>query len=287
MVQYVYDAWGNHAVLDANGNDLTDPNHIGNRNPFRYRGYFYDVETGLYYLQTRYYDPEVGRFLNMDDVSYADPEQFHGLNLYAYCGNDPVNRIDPNGNSWWSDFWNSTVGSIVKIIAGVGVIVALGVASVLTGGAILTGAFIGAAVGGLSSSIIGLTTGQSLSEFSDGFLSGVVIGGVSGAIGGIGAPTGTAATTLGRFGLAARASRSFFQYTSTQIGLNAILSGSAYLAESIANKGKISFSGFTASVISGAVSGRFSSGIRGMVNNIVLDFLTYQFGKFIENNHWY
>lgn len=71
MVQYVYDAWGNHAVLDANGNDLTDTSHIGNRNPFRYRGYFYDVETGLYYLQTRYYDPEIGHFLNMDDVSYA------------------------------------------------------------------------------------------------------------------------------------------------------------------------------------------------------------------------
>ena len=47
----MYDAWGNHAVLDANGNDLTDTSHIGNRNPFRYRGYFYDVETGLYYLQ--------------------------------------------------------------------------------------------------------------------------------------------------------------------------------------------------------------------------------------------
>ena len=90
VVEYVYDARGNHAVLDANGNDLTDPNHIGNRNPFRYRGYFYDAETGLYYLQTRYYDPEIGRFLNMDDISYATPEQLHGLNLYAYCGNCPV-----------------------------------------------------------------------------------------------------------------------------------------------------------------------------------------------------
>lgn len=98
VVQYVYDAWGNHAVLDANGNDLTSSSHIGNRNPFRYRGYFYDVETGLYYLQTRYYDPEIGRFLNMDDISYADPEQFHGLNLYAYCGNNPVNYVDPTGH---------------------------------------------------------------------------------------------------------------------------------------------------------------------------------------------
>ena len=85
-------------MLDANGNDLTSSSHIGNRNPFRYRGYFYDVETGLYYLQTRYYDPEIGRFLNMDSISYADPEQFHGLNLYAYCANNPVNYVDPTGH---------------------------------------------------------------------------------------------------------------------------------------------------------------------------------------------
>lgn len=49
MVNYIYDAWGNHAVLDANGADITDPNHIGVLNPYRYRGYFYDVETGLPY----------------------------------------------------------------------------------------------------------------------------------------------------------------------------------------------------------------------------------------------
>ena len=58
VVRYAYDAWGNHAVLDGNGNDITDEAHIGNLNPFRYRGYFYDVETELYYLQTRYYVPK-------------------------------------------------------------------------------------------------------------------------------------------------------------------------------------------------------------------------------------
>ena len=117
VVEYVYDAWGNHAVLDSNGNDLTDTSHIGNRNPFRYRGYFYDVETGLYYLQTRYYDPEIGRFLNMDDVSYADPEQFHGLNLYAYCGNDPVNNIDPTGHFIISLIASIVIGAAVSAIA--------------------------------------------------------------------------------------------------------------------------------------------------------------------------
>ena len=113
MVEYVYDAWGNHAVLDANGNDLTDTSHIGNRNPFRYRGYFYDVETGLYYLQTRYYDPEIGRFLNMDDISYADPEQIHGLNLYAYCANNPVNYVDPTGHFIVSLIVSMVVGAVI------------------------------------------------------------------------------------------------------------------------------------------------------------------------------
>ena len=97
VVEYKYDAWGNHKVVDANGNEVTSSNHLGNLNPFRYRGYYYDVETGLYFLQTRYYDPEVGRFLNRDSVSYADPQTINGLNLYTYCGNNPVMYIDPYG----------------------------------------------------------------------------------------------------------------------------------------------------------------------------------------------
>ena len=98
MLQYWYDAWGNHKVVDNNGNEITDPNHIGNLNPFRYRGYYYDVETGLYFLQTRYYDPVVGRFLNRDSIQYADPETINGLNLYAYCLNNPVAYSDPSGS---------------------------------------------------------------------------------------------------------------------------------------------------------------------------------------------
>ena len=98
VVQYYYDAWGNHKVVDANGDEITNQNNIGNLNPFRYRGYYYDTETGLYFLQTRYYDPEVGRFLNRDSVQYADPETINGLNLYAYCLNNPVEYADPTGH---------------------------------------------------------------------------------------------------------------------------------------------------------------------------------------------
>ena len=97
MVRYEYDAWGNHIVLDGNGQEITDPEHIGNVNPYRYRGYFYDEETGLYYLQTRYYDPSIGRFISQDSIEYAAPQSINGLNLYAYCNNNPVMNIDPTG----------------------------------------------------------------------------------------------------------------------------------------------------------------------------------------------
>ncbi len=120
VVKYVYDAWGNHAVLDGNGNDITDANHIGNLNPFRYRGYFYDVETELYYLQTRYYDPEIGRFITIDSIEYLDPESINGLNLYAYCGDNPVMGYDPNGTWDWDKFWEA-LGLIVTAIAAIAI----------------------------------------------------------------------------------------------------------------------------------------------------------------------
>ncbi len=66
-------------------------------NPLRYRGYYYDTETGFYYVQSRYYDPIVKRFINAD--SYASTGQgFLGYNMFAYCGNNPVNMIDIIGN---------------------------------------------------------------------------------------------------------------------------------------------------------------------------------------------
>lgn len=84
-------------MLDASGNVINSASHIGNLNSFRYRGYFYDAETGLYNLKTRFYDPEVGRFLNMDSIDYAAPETINGLNLFAYCNNNPVMNVDPDG----------------------------------------------------------------------------------------------------------------------------------------------------------------------------------------------
>ena len=89
VARYTYDAWGNIlSITDASGNAITSSLHIANVNPIRYRGYYYDTETGWYYLNSRYYDPSVKRFINEDailDISTA----FTDMNLFAYCGNDP------------------------------------------------------------------------------------------------------------------------------------------------------------------------------------------------------
>ena len=76
-------------------------------NSFRYRGYVYDFETGFYYLQSRYYDPETGRFISADnaDVVLASGMALTDKNLFAYCDNDPVNRTDETG-----EFWNLIIG---------------------------------------------------------------------------------------------------------------------------------------------------------------------------------
>jgi len=112
VVKYIYDAWGNHAVVDKDGKNIEDPEHIGNKNPFRYRGYYYDVETGLYYLQTRYYDPETGRFISQDSIEYAESTTVNGLNLYSYCGNNPVMNVDPRGTSY-----HLTTSDVINIFA--------------------------------------------------------------------------------------------------------------------------------------------------------------------------
>ena len=87
VANYEYDAWGN--ILSQSG-------EMASINPLRYRGYYYDTETGFYYLQSRYYDPANRRFINAD--SYASTGQgFVGTNMFAYCNNNPVIYADPTG----------------------------------------------------------------------------------------------------------------------------------------------------------------------------------------------
>ncbi len=91
VASYKYDAWGNCKVCNIDGSENTDRNFIGNLNSFRYRGYYWDSTVEMYHLQTRWYDPTIGRFISPDSYEYLDPEIIGGLNLYSYCLNNPVN----------------------------------------------------------------------------------------------------------------------------------------------------------------------------------------------------
>ncbi len=103
IVNYDYDAWGNVvSVKDANGVVITSSTHIANINPLRYRGYYYDTETKLYYVNARYYDAKVKRMLNSDDISIVavSLESLTDKNCFSYCDNNPVIRTDGEGNIW-------------------------------------------------------------------------------------------------------------------------------------------------------------------------------------------
>ena len=151
--EYEYDAWGNVLAEKVLVTGMYTPLH---NNPIRYRGYYYDLETGLYYLNSRYYDPETGRFLNQDLISYLDPETVNGLNLYTYCLNDPVNYVDPTGHA---------VVSLVIALAITGALVGGTIAGVTAyqnglrggylAGSIIAGAVAGGAIGAIAGAMIG------------------------------------------------------------------------------------------------------------------------------------
>ena len=105
---YEYDAWGN--VVSVGGNAS-----IANLNPIRYRGYYYDAETGFYYLNSRYYDPEICRFINADDI-VSSVGELAGYNLFAYGLNNPISLEDRSGN--WPD-WNQLINGVAMVAMGV------------------------------------------------------------------------------------------------------------------------------------------------------------------------
>ena len=105
IVEYTYDAWGNCTIKSTTTNYV-----VAHANPIRYRGYYYDENTKLYYLNARYYSPEFRRFISPDNISYLNPESVNGLNLYCYCNNDPINYADPSGHFWDVVF---DIGSII------------------------------------------------------------------------------------------------------------------------------------------------------------------------------
>lgn len=134
VVSYVYDAWGQ--PVKTLGSEALG---LGARNPLRYRGYVYDTETGLYYLQSRYYNPEWGRFINADDITYlgADGTPL-SYNLFAYCKNNPVNFADTHGT-----FINMITGAIFGGFWG-------GINALISGDDIWAGISIGAGTGAMA-----------------------------------------------------------------------------------------------------------------------------------------
>ena len=124
MVEYTYDAWGN--ILKEKSNVTPSYATVKEFNPFRYRGYVYDTDTGLYYLQSRYYDPKTGRFINADDTAYVDTNSGTPLstNMFAYCENNHINDTDPwgyLGKHWWNSVkWVSRIIDAVLLVISVG-----------------------------------------------------------------------------------------------------------------------------------------------------------------------
>ena len=205
IATYAYDPWGNPTgIYNANGTSIAQNiAHVAAYNPFRYRGYRYDADTGFYYLQSRYYDPTICRFINADEYSDTD-DGLLGFNMFAYCLNNPINRYDPDG-TWSLPNW-------AKVAIGVAVIAVAAVATVATAGAAsgtlvaavhcaaagaLHGAVVQGTIGAISGAASGaithrITTGSwkgagqaALDGAATGFMTGTITGAISGAAGGL------------------------------------------------------------------------------------------------------
>ena len=165
VVVYTYNDYGK---LESTSGTLAET--VGALNPIRYRGYYYDDETGFYYTDTRYYDPQTARFINADDESLiiATPMSLTDKNLYAYCDNNPISRADRDGQ-----FWNVVIGAAVGAAANlVGQVVSDVVTSVVNRKVTISSwqTYVGAAVGGaVGGAILGGTGNVNLANAATGF----------------------------------------------------------------------------------------------------------------------
>ncbi|MDE5593263.1 MAG: hypothetical protein K2I75_04955 [Clostridiales bacterium] len=254
VCRYVYDAWGNHRLYDKNGKQINDDGTtVGSKNPFRYRGYYWDREFGLYYLQSRYYDPALGRFISPDGVDCLDPSSICGMNLYAYCGNNPMMYVDPTGYAKW---WQWLLGGLVVI--GVTVVTGGTAALVFGVGGIAAGTTIGALTTGVASLVAQGTTGNKEIDYGrlafDTFWGGV---------------TSAFSSALGGAFLA----RPFTEYYFKQIFLNIGIYSSSYLLSCLFTGDKPTLVGLFMAVAGGAVNGMVAGW-----NKQIATFLASVFG---------
>jgi len=218
VAYYEYDAWGK--IIATNSASNTDYNAI-TANPLRYRGYIYDDETGFYYLQSRYYDPTICRFVNADEPEMAFNASITDKNLYAYCDNNPIMRSDDGG-----EFWNIVIGAAVGAVVSGGISIisqiienlnntgsigeinwaSVGVAAAsgaISGAFAATGIPVGgqvlinAAIGAISSGIDTYVNKGEEATITD-YASSIITGGVVGAIGGLLGGNGTGTKHLSR-----------------------------------------------------------------------------------------
>ena len=157
IADYVYNAWGD--IISQSDDELASIN------PLRYRGYVYDEDTAMYYLQTRYYDPTTGRFINADDTNMLMLAPFSvsvlDTNLMTYSRNNPINIFDPTG---YSPRWVHLAKAICKIGKSLAAIVS----------AIAKG-FVRSALGSFTARALGFIIGKAIFYFSFGQWWGVVI----------------------------------------------------------------------------------------------------------------
>ena len=170
VCSYIYDGYGNHIVLNQYDKVEEDPLSIGHINPFRYRGYYFDEESGLYYLNSRYYDPETGRFISPDVLSILDETkgQINGLNLYMYCNDNPIMYTDDSG---CLPEWLKWVSIGAAILGAALVVSAITVLTCGIGTTVLAGTVVGA---GLHSAAIGALIGAGVGTVAGGLIGGAV-----------------------------------------------------------------------------------------------------------------
>jgi len=241
---YEYDAWGNCTIK-------SDPYGIANINPFRYRGYYYDADSKLYYLITRYYDPHTANFLSMDSAEYLSPEEVGGVDLYAYCYNNPIMYVDPTGhfaisllvigfivgaaigfggsaisqgvtNGWNNINWgqagfDALIGGLTGLIGGSGIGI---VGSTIVGGLL---GFVGSAGGDL------IASGGNFNEINWGKAAIMgVIGSITGLIAGAGVGN------VGKMNEAINAGKSWGAKTFINFGVSIADKGASQLARQTA-----------------------------------------------------
>ena len=206
VAQYKYDAWGRQidCTFEA-GNDEAEA--LSAMNPFRYRGYVYDEETGLYYVSSRYYDPAVSRWMNADNAIAGAGGDILGYNTFSYCFNNPVNMSDSTGN--WPKWLENTAKVLSVVVAVTAVVITVVAVSAFTAGTGSVAAVYGSSVF-LGAALSGINGGVANEAKGNSYINGYVGGALGGAIqarcsktpagtvigGGVGVTVGTAVTDV-------------------------------------------------------------------------------------------